>query len=153
MNQKLLFEQTYTESELHKIASLFWQNVGTQSIVCFEGQMGAGKTTLISSIVHQAGFEGYVHSPTFGLIHHYTIERSANPLTIYHADLYRLQSLHEALDIGIEDLLTQANTQQGTHCFIEWYQILLPLLHTPYYKAVLTRDTEHSVSIQFYLYY
>ncbi len=45
-------------------------------------------------------------------------------------DLYRLKDEEEALEIGMEEYL-----YSGAYCFIEWPQVVIPLLDEPYYKV------------------
>ena len=62
-------------------------------------------------------------SPTFSLVNEYVYEENGVEKLVHHLDLYRLKSLEEALDIGIEDYLFDDN-----YCLIEWPQIIEPLL-------------------------
>lgn len=78
----------------------------------FEGDMGAGKTTLIKHLVSELGFKGSVSSPTYGLVNEY---RSAAGVPIYHFDFYRLTDPEEAYDFGIEEYF-----EQEAWCFMEW---------------------------------
>jgi tRNA threonylcarbamoyladenosine biosynthesis protein TsaE len=90
----------------------------------FTGEIGAGKTTFIQSICRSLGVKEKVTSPTFSLINEYTYTDNDGKIRlIYHIDLYRLNSLEEAIDIGIEDYLDDDN-----YCFIEWPQLLQPVL-------------------------
>ena len=82
-------------------------------IVLLRGDLGAGKTTLTKGIAE--GFEAAraedVTSPTFTLIHEYR-----GPLTtLYHIDLYRIDTVRELETLGLDDLL-------APHCIllIEW---------------------------------
>ena len=92
-------------------------------VVLFEGDLGAGKTSLIKEICHRLGCEDSVTSPTFSLINEYR----AGEQTIYHIDLYRLESTEEVIHIGIEDYL-----YSGNWCFIEWPELVKPLVERPY---------------------
>jgi len=80
--------------------------------VAFEGEMGAGKTTLIRFICAELGVQDEVSSPTFSLVNEYLTARKE---TIYHFDLYRLNTPEEALGFGIEEYL-----DSGKLCLIEW---------------------------------
>lgn len=94
------------------------------SIWLFEGEMGAGKTTLIKAICHKMGVLNTVQSPTYSIVNEYI---TATNETIYHFDCYRLKNEHEALDFGIEEYL-----DSGNYCFIEWsskIQSLIPSEH------------------------
>lgn len=86
---------------------------------CISGPMGAGKTTLIAAICAHFGVEDAVSSPTYGLVNEYR----AGDKRIYHFDLYRLENLEEALDMGIETYL-----ESGDLCLMEWPEIITPLL-------------------------
>ncbi len=83
-------------------------------IVLFEGNLGAGKTTLIRGILHGFGWREPVRSPTYNLFSPY----DTNP-PVLHADLYRLS---DAQGTGIEDYL-------DSHlCLIEWPLALATLV-------------------------
>jgi tRNA threonylcarbamoyladenosine biosynthesis protein TsaE len=73
-----------------------------RKIWCFDGEMGAGKTTFIQAICKEMGVEGAVQSPTFSIVNEYI---TTDNKIIYHFDCYRLESVEEALDIGIEEYL------------------------------------------------
>ncbi|MEO1436096.1 MAG: tRNA (adenosine(37)-N6)-threonylcarbamoyltransferase complex ATPase subunit type 1 TsaE [Bacteroidota bacterium] len=85
----------------------------------FYGDLGAGKTTLIQDICLLLNSKDNVSSPTFSLVNEYDYPQGM----IFHMDLYRLKTIEEALDIGIEGYL-----DSGQYCFIEWPDIILPLL-------------------------
>lgn len=83
-------------------------------VVLFEGNLGAGKTTLIRGILHGFGWREPVRSPTYNLFSPY----DTNP-PVLHADLYRLS---DAQGTGIEDYL-------DSHlCLIEWPLALATLV-------------------------
>src|SRR6478735_9033417 len=84
----------------------------TVSVVIFEGEMGAGKTTFIKAICRELGVTEAVSSPTFSLVNEY---EGRDGKRIYHFDFYRLNEEREALDIGIYDYLDSGNL-----CLIEW---------------------------------
>ncbi|MDE2040112.1 MAG: tRNA (adenosine(37)-N6)-threonylcarbamoyltransferase complex ATPase subunit type 1 TsaE [Elusimicrobia bacterium] len=80
-------------------------------VVCLEGELGAGKTTMTKGIAAALGFRGRVASPTFALAREYRGRR----WTIHHVDLYRV-SRRETGDIGLEEFLSDP---RGV-CVIEW---------------------------------
>lgn len=98
--------------ELPVVAKEIISLLGQPRVICLKGKMGAGKTTLVKALINKLGAKDAGSSPTFALINAY--ESSQNG-TIYHLDLYRLNHVSEALDIGIEDLIYGDNW-----CFIEW---------------------------------
>jgi len=71
-------------------------------IVCFFGDLGAGKTTMIKGIAEGLAITSdYVHSPTFTLLNLYEHGR----LPLYHFDLYRIEDPEELFDIGYDEFL------------------------------------------------
>lgn len=80
-------------------------------IIALEGELGAGKTTLVGGLLRAYGVTGPVRSPTYTLIEPYeTASRS-----VYHLDLYRLTDPDEVEPLGIRDLLAGS-----TLLLIEW---------------------------------
>lgn len=95
-------------------AHQFLKLMDSYTIFAFNGQMGAGKTTFIMSLLRALGVEeDLAGSPSFALINEYRSDTTAE--LIYHFDLYRLENLDEALEIGVEDYF-----DSGAVCLIEW---------------------------------
>jgi len=90
------------------------------------GDLGAGKTTFSKSVIASLGSSDNVTSPTFSIINEYT----ASEKKFYHIDLYRLNNIQEALDIGIEDYL-----YSGHYCFIEWPDLIKPILPNEHHNV------------------
>ena len=82
-------------------------------LVLLRGDLGAGKTTLVKGIAQafQAASEDDVTSPTFTLIHEYRGPRA----TLYHIDLYRVDTQRELDTLGLDDLMGEGNI-----LLIEW---------------------------------
>lgn len=95
------------------------KEVFCRKIVLFNGEMGAGKTTLISAIVRALGQSEKTSSPTFSIVNEYKLENGY----VYHFDFYRIKNHYEALDIGIEDYFCS-----GYWNFIEWPEKITNLL-------------------------
>ncbi|MGF1532939.1 MAG: tRNA (adenosine(37)-N6)-threonylcarbamoyltransferase complex ATPase subunit type 1 TsaE [Bernardetiaceae bacterium] len=96
----------------------------------FEGEMGAGKTTLIRQLGAALGVEDPIQSPTFGLVHEY--ERPNGDL-IFHFDFYRIAHPSEALEIGWEEYLNTPNAL----CWVEWPQRIASLWPDQYVSVHL----------------
>lgn len=114
-------QKTYTLKQLPEIAKKIIETVNGK-ILLFNGEMGAGKTTLIKEVVKQLGVKEVASSPTFSLVNEY---QTNNKEIIYHFDFYRINNEDEAFDIGFEDYL-----YSDSWCFIEWgnkVENLLPL--------------------------
>lgn len=97
----------------------------------FEGQMGAGKTTLIKALCSHLGVTTHVQSPTFSLVNEYDAEGR----TIYHFDFYRINDETEALDMGVEEYF-----DSGDLCFVEWPQKIENLWPLNYMQLHLEAD-------------
>ncbi len=125
---------TFKAKDLKIIGKYLIEDLSTK-VVRIDGPMGAGKTTLISSICKSLGVEESISSPTFSLVNTY---KSRDGI-IYHFDFYRIQNAHEALDIGLEEYL-----ESGNLCFMEWAEKITPHLPLNYdhYKLEVI-DKEH----------
>ncbi|MFA7687779.1 MAG: tRNA (adenosine(37)-N6)-threonylcarbamoyltransferase complex ATPase subunit type 1 TsaE [Moheibacter sp.] len=80
-------------------------------IILFEGEMGAGKTTLIKEIINQMGSSDETSSPTFSIVNEYETQMGR----VFHFDFYRIKSEEEAMDFGVEEYFYSSD-----FCFIEW---------------------------------
>jgi tRNA threonylcarbamoyladenosine biosynthesis protein TsaE len=110
--------------DLYPVVNDILQLSQINTVFCFYGNLGAGKTTLIKLICEQLKVVDTISSPTYPIINEYkTIDNNI----IYHIDLYRLKSIEEAINIGIEDYL-----YASALCFIEWpdnFESILPDKH------------------------
>lgn len=79
-------------------------------ILCLNGDLGAGKTTMTKSIGLGLGVEEYITSPTFTLINEYK-----GRVWVYHFDVYRLENAHELYDLGFDEYFYGNGV-----CIIEW---------------------------------
>src|ERR1700692_3123017 len=84
---------------------------GAGAVVYLRGELGAGKSTCVRSLLRALGVAGAVRSPTYTLVETYELAG----LTCIHVDLYRLQSLTEVDELGLRDLV-------GPSCLllVEW---------------------------------
>jgi tRNA threonylcarbamoyladenosine biosynthesis protein TsaE len=111
-----------TLSTLPAIAAQVLADTAPCRIFTLAGEMGAGKTTFVAAIAAELGVTEGTSSPTYSIVQQY--ETADKSTTILHLDLYRLKSLEEALDIGIEEVLDNPNV----YIFIEWADIIEPIL-------------------------
>ena len=106
--------------ELKEVAKEVIESLNGRNIVAFCGTMGAGKTTLISSIMEYLGSEDTVTSPTFALVNQY---RTATEEVVYHFDFYRINRIEEVFDMGYEEYFYSNDL-----CLIEWPELIEELL-------------------------
>src|SRR5262244_2406075 len=104
---------THSADETTKLGKQLAAHLKAGTIVLLRGDLGAGKTTLIKGIAE--GFASAraedVTSPTFTLIHEYR----GTKVTLYHIDLYRIDTQRELDTLALDDLMTAQSI-----LLIEW---------------------------------
>ncbi len=95
---------------------------GNTALIFLQGELGAGKTSLVRGFLRAMGYAGRVKSPTYTLVESYQIGGQ----TVYHFDFYRIGKAAELEFIGIHDYLTDAAI-----CLVEWPELAENLLPTP----------------------
>ena len=110
-------------------------------IVLLRGELGAGKTTLVKGIAEgfQAASAEDVTSPTFTLVHEYRGPRA----TLYHIDLYRIDTERELETLGLDDLLAPDSI-----LLIEWGEKFPRLMRDRNLEIVLERVGKDDRRIQ-----
>lgn len=103
-----------SQEKLDEIAVALLEMMSVNKKLALYGAMGAGKTTLIKSLCRRLGIEDNTSSPTFAIVQEYH-----GKSTVYHFDLYRLNSVNELADLGFEEYLEKSNA----YIFIEWPEI------------------------------
>jgi len=112
-------EKTYSLSEIETVAKNLLPYL-TNKVILVNGDMGAGKTTMIKALCKALNSPDVVSSPTFSLINEY---RTAKDEPLYHFDCYRIENEEEAYDFGAEEYL-----HSGHLCFLEWSENIASLL-------------------------
>jgi len=91
---------THSEDETQAVARALAARLAAGGVVLLSGQLGAGKTAFVRGLAAGLGIDpDEVCSPTFTLVHEYRGGR----LTLYHADLYRLEKAATG-DLGLEEM-------------------------------------------------
>jgi len=105
-------------------------------LVLLTGALGAGKTVFAQGFAAALGVEGPITSPTFTLVRQYACP--TNPAGIeqlVHADLYRLDSLAEVVDLALPELLDDAAV-----ALVEWGEVAAPTLGASALHVTLSRS-------------
>ncbi|MBJ2194432.1 MAG: tRNA (adenosine(37)-N6)-threonylcarbamoyltransferase complex ATPase subunit type 1 TsaE [Muribaculaceae bacterium] len=127
-----------TAEALPQAAQEFASLMGDETVYAFYGEMGAGKTTFIRELCRALGVEeDLANSPSFSIINEYRSDTTAE--LIYHFDLYRLESVDEALEIGVEDYF-----DSGALCLLEWPERIEPLLPDDTVKVSISVNPDDS---------
>jgi tRNA threonylcarbamoyladenosine biosynthesis protein TsaE len=109
-------------------------------VVVLAGDLGAGKTAFVQGFGRGLGVEERITSPTFTLVHVYE-----GRLPVHHLDVYRLEQLSEALDLGLAEML-----DEGGVVLVEWGDAITPLLPHDHLEVRLTfgeRDDDRALAL------
>jgi tRNA threonylcarbamoyladenosine biosynthesis protein TsaE len=133
----------YNISEIHRAVESIKPYLDEYKVVLFNGPMGAGKTTLISALCRSLGSTDDLSSPTFSIVNEYDSQAG----TIYHFDFYRIDSIEEAFDFGVEEYLYSDKL-----CFLEWSEKIEELLPTKYLivNIEVISESERTLNIKLY---
>jgi tRNA threonylcarbamoyladenosine biosynthesis protein TsaE len=123
--------------ELSSVAAYLADIAKQHPVITFDAPMGAGKTTLISKICEALQTDEHCSSPTYAIYNEYY---SPSVGTIYHFDCYRLKSMEEALDAGIEEILDSGNI-----CLIEWPEKIKKLLPEKCVEVVIKLNNHQRI--------
>lgn len=113
-----------TEKEMQRLAKKFAACCpkNKRLIIFLKGELGAGKTYFVSALLKSLGYSGLVKSPTYTLMETY----ETVTCTLYHLDLYRLQSAYEIFEMGLWD-----EFDQPVLWLIEWPERAIDFLPKP----------------------
>src|SRR6516162_11808678 len=93
--------ESHNTGETESLGERWGREAKSGLVIALSGDLGAGKTQLVKGIARGLGISTRVHSPTFTLVNIYTGGR----LTLYHLDLYRLETTDQILSAGLEEYL------------------------------------------------
>lgn len=109
MNQTLYSAKNM--DEMHACGEKIAGHISLPSVVYLQGDLGAGKTTLVQGIARYFSYTEIVSSPSYNIVHQYPTET----VSISHLDLYRLNDPEELEMLGLADLLDESSL-----LLIEW---------------------------------
>ena len=101
---------SHSPEETREIGRIIGHNAEPGDVFLLSGVLGAGKTCITQGIAWGLGVQGYARSPTFVIATRYK-----GKLTLHHIDLFRIESIQEALDLGLEEYMSGEDV-----CVVEW---------------------------------
>ncbi len=125
---------------INKVAEKFIEAHPADRLFAFYGKMGSGKTTFIKALCERFQVVDYVTSPTFALINVYETKQAQE---IFHFDFYRIKSMDELFDLGYEEYFFS-----DKYCFIEWPELIEPLLPSNTVRVTITETESGSRIIE-----
>ncbi len=131
-------EFTYHLNDIDAIAVSVLELLESKTIL-FNGTMGAGKTTFINALLKAMHSNDVATSPTFSIVNEYNIPKDK----IYHFDFYRIESVEEAYNFGIEDYLSSNHW-----LFMEWPERIEELLSEDAQTITITDLKENTRSLK-----
>lgn len=124
---------------LTEAARTLLKAAGNRNVWLLRGEMGSGKTTLVTALCKELGVLDHPTSPTFSLANQYQLP---NGSLIHHLDLYRLETPEAFWDAGLEECLIS-----GDYCWIEWPDLAMSFLSDPPFELHLERtETSHVIT-------
>ena len=132
----------FSLNEINKAVVLLNEKL-IHPIVCFNGDLGAGKSTFIRQLCLEWGVMDNISSPTFSIINQY---KSTSKGSVFHFDFYRMEDAKEAMDIGVEEYL-----DSGQICLIEWgdkIESLLPQENIHIVEISLAADNKRVLELK-----
>ena len=137
MNNKIKFKL----SEINQTTKLITQEISNFSVVLLRGELGSGKTTIVSSILKELGVTENITSPTFSIVNQYKISGKI----INHFDLYRVKSELELDVIGFDEYFDDFSIS-----FIEWPEIAINRIYENYLDIYIKfiDDTTREITLK-----
>jgi tRNA threonylcarbamoyl adenosine modification protein YjeE len=114
-------------ADTHAIAAALAGMARAGDLIVLAGEMGSGKTAFAQGFAAALGVTEPITSPTYTLVHSYPIGR----ITLHHADIYRLTTLHEVADLALNELL-----EADGIVLVEWGDVVAASLGDELAQAV-----------------
>ena len=121
-------DNSYSLDELPEIAEAILGHLTQHTFVTFNGEMGAGKTTLILHLLKRLGISDPEGSPTYSIINQYELPGQKK---LYHIDAYRIKDNNEAFSLGLDELF-----EENAIFMVEWAEKIAKFL--PEHQITLT---------------
>lgn len=117
-DQQTLDFISHSEAQTRRLGVRLGELLEPGDVIALQGELGSGKTCWVQGVGQGLQVGQHVTSPTFTLVNEYP-----GRLMLYHIDLYRINQVAEALDLGVEDYLYGDGV-----CLIEWAERIVQVL-------------------------
>jgi len=126
-------------SDTEKLGRFLGKTAVSGDVICLDGDLGAGKTTLSQAIARglEVPANCYVTSPSFAILHEYE-----GRIPLYHMDFYRLHGVDEVLDLGFEEYFYLSGLT-----VIEWSKRAVEILPEERLSLEILRDNDESRTV------
>lgn len=116
--------------QTRRIGARLGKALHTGDLICLQGELGAGKTTLVQGVAQGWDSVDLVSSPTFILVNEY---RRAGGRELFHMDAYRLESAAEAAELDLDSMLAEGAL------IVEWPERIETIL--PHHELRIEMET------------
>lgn len=123
-----MLARTTSAADTRAFAGALADLVRPGDVLLLSGEMGAGKTAFTQGLGAALGVAERITSPTFTIAQTYE-----GRVTIHHLDVYRLEHLREALDVGLAEMV-----DDGAVVVIEWGDAVVPVLPADFLEIRIT---------------
>ena len=126
--------------ETEKFGLFLGENLRPGDVVCLNGDLGAGKTTLTKSIAKGFGIDDYVTSPTFTIVNEYY-----GKIDLYHIDTYRLDDMVDVDYHGFDEYFYSDGVT-----IVEWAEKIRDALPEEYMEInIKSKDEKRDLDINY----
>ena len=121
-------KQSYDISSLDKLSSVALEllSYSDNRIFVLHGDLGVGKTTLVRYMCYHLKVVDSISSPTFSIVNEYLNTQNEK---LFHFDFYRIKNLDDVIKLGLDVYINS-----GAYCFVEWPQLIMPLLNMNHHE-------------------
>jgi len=134
----IMKQMKYSIDEIDTVVELLYAMMPQYKVITFTGSLGAGKTTLVKSLLRRCGIQGVITSPTFTYLNVYENDQHQ---TFYHFDCYRIKTIDEFKAAGFDEYLYQPHSW----VFIEWPEVVCSLVDREVIRVDIEYDGEQRI--------
>lgn len=126
--------------DTEKLGKIIAKCLEKGTVICLDGELGAGKTSLTQFIAEEFGVKEYIVSPTFTIIKEYE-----GKLPFYHMDVYRIGSEDDMYELGFDEYIYSEGVT-----IIEWADLIRGILPQERINIKIIRidDRKREISIE-----